>query len=95
MPITLKEVEHIAELAKLELSPQEKLKFQRELDSILRYIEQLNELNLENVPLTSHVVPLQNIFREDKVLPSLPEELALANAPRKKNGFFTVPRVIG
>jgi len=95
MPITLKDVEYVANLAKLELSQKEKVKFQKELDNIIKYIDQLNELNTENVPTTSHVVPLENVFRRDRVLPSLPQDKALANAPKKKDGFFRVPKVIG
>ena len=95
MPITLKDVEYVANLSKLELSSQEKIRFQSELDSIIKYIDQLNELNTEDVPITSHVVPLENVFREDRVLPSLPQDKALSNAPKKKDGFFRVPKVIG
>ncbi len=95
MAITLEDVEYVANLAKLELSQEEKIKFQKELDNVIKYIDQLNELNTENIPITSHVVPLQNVFREDRVLPSLPQDKALANAPKKKDGFFKVPKVIG
>jgi len=95
MRITLKDVEYVAELAKLELSQKEKFKCQKELDNIIEYIDQLNELNTENVPITSHVIPLENVFREDRALPSLSQDQALANAPQKKDGFFKVPKVIG
>ncbi|UCB53303.1 MAG: Asp-tRNA(Asn)/Glu-tRNA(Gln) amidotransferase subunit GatC [Candidatus Zixiibacteriota bacterium] len=95
MPVTLKDVEYLAKLAKLDLSPEERVAFQRELDKIIGYIDQLNELDTENVPITSHVIPLQNVLREDEVLPSLSADQALANAPRKKKGFFRVPKVIG
>ena len=95
MSITLKDVEYVADLAKLELTQEEKIKFQKELDNIIKYIDQLNELNTDNVPITSHVIPLKNVLREDKVLPSLAQDKALANAPQKKDGFFKVPKVIG
>jgi len=95
MSITLKDVEYVADLAKLELTQEEKIKFQKELDNIIKYIDQLNELNTDNVPITSHVIPLKNVLREDKVLPSLAQDKALANAPQKKDGFFRVPKVIG
>jgi aspartyl-tRNA(Asn)/glutamyl-tRNA(Gln) amidotransferase subunit C len=94
MPITLKDVEYVAKLARLELSEEEKVVLQRELDKIVEYIDQLNEVDTENVPVTSHVIPLQNALREDKVLPSLPADQALANAPKSEDGFFRVPRVI-
>ena len=95
MPVTIKDVEYLANLAKLELSDEEKKRFQLELSNIIKYIDQLNELNTKNVPITSHVTRLQNVFREDEVLPSLSPDQALANAPEKKDGFFKVPRVIG
>jgi aspartyl-tRNA(Asn)/glutamyl-tRNA(Gln) amidotransferase subunit C len=95
MPITLKDVEYVANLAKLELSEEEKKRFKKELNNIIRYVDQLNELNTENVPITSQVIFLQNVLREDEVLPSLSPDEALANAPEKKDGFFKVPRVIG
>ena len=91
----MKDVEYVANLAKLELSEEEKKRFQKELDNIIKYIDQLNELDTENVPITSHVTLLQNVLREDKILPSLSPDEALANAPEKKDGFFRVPRVIG
>ncbi len=95
MSITLKDVEYAAKLARLEFSPEEKVTFQRELDKIIGNIDQLNELETDDVPITSHVIPMQNVLREDEVLPSLPSAEALANAPRKKEGFFRVPKVIG
>ncbi|MFQ6002286.1 MAG: Asp-tRNA(Asn)/Glu-tRNA(Gln) amidotransferase subunit GatC [Candidatus Zixiibacteriota bacterium] len=95
MAITLKDVEYVANLAKLELSEEEKKRFQKELDNIIKYIDQLNDLDTENVPITSQVTFLQNVLREDKVVPSLSSDEALANAPEKKDGFFKVPRVIG
>ena len=95
MPVTLKDVEYVANLAKLELSLEEKRRFQKEPDNITKYVDQLNELDSQNVPLTSHVVSLQNVLREDQVLPSLSQDEVLANAPEKKDGFFKVPKVIG
>ena len=94
MPITLKDVEYVAKLAKLQLTEEEKVTFQPELDKIVEYMDQLNEVDTENVPVTSHVIPLQNILREDKVLPSLSADQALANAPKSEDGFLRVPRVI-
>jgi aspartyl-tRNA(Asn)/glutamyl-tRNA(Gln) amidotransferase subunit C len=95
LSITRKDVGYVAGLAKLELSPEEKIKFQKELDNIIEYVDQLNELNTEEVPVTSHVVPLKSVVREDRILPSLSMDQALANAPQKKEGFFRVPKVIG
>jgi aspartyl-tRNA(Asn)/glutamyl-tRNA(Gln) amidotransferase subunit C len=95
MPVTLKDVGYVANLAKLELSLEKKRRFQKELDSIIKYVDQLNEVDTQKVPLTSHVVFLQNVLREDQVLPSLSQDEVLANAPEKKDGFFKVPKVIG
>ncbi|MGB2698338.1 MAG: Asp-tRNA(Asn)/Glu-tRNA(Gln) amidotransferase subunit GatC [Candidatus Zixiibacteriota bacterium] len=92
MPITLKDVEYVAKLARLKLSEKEKKKFQKELDKIIRYIDQLNQVDTENVPPTSHVIPMQNVLREDEIKPSLTQKEALANAPDKKDGYFRVPR---
>ena len=95
MDITLKDVEYVAKLARLELTEEERGAFQRELDKVVEYIDQLNEVDTGNVPVTSHVVPLQNVLREDEVLPSLTADQALANAPKSEDGFFRVPKVIG
>jgi aspartyl-tRNA(Asn)/glutamyl-tRNA(Gln) amidotransferase subunit C len=95
VPITLRDVEYVADLAKLELSQEEKERFQLELSNIIEYIDQLNELDTRDVRATSHTTFLQNVLREDKVMPSLSPDQALANAPEKKDGFFKVPKVIG
>lgn len=95
MPMTLKDVEYVAKLARLELSREEKVRFGPELDKIVKYIDQLNEVDTDKVPVTSHVIPLRNVLRGDEVLPSLSADQALANAPKSEGGFFRVPRVIG
>jgi len=95
MSVTIEEVENIARLAKLSFSDEEKIKFTEQFNQILQYMEKLNELDTENVPPTFHVLELYNVFREDKVKPWLTQEEALHNAPKKKDGFFSVPKVIG
>ena len=65
-----------------------------ELNRILDYMKNLNELDTEGVPPTSHVLPISNVFREDVVTPSLPRDQLLANAPSKRQGYFRVPKVI-
>ena len=95
MAITLRDVEYVANLAKLQLAEEEKLAFQRELDKIVEHMDQLNEVDTENVPVTSHVIPAQNVLRKDRVSPSLSADQALANAPESEDGFFRVPKVIG
>jgi aspartyl-tRNA(Asn)/glutamyl-tRNA(Gln) amidotransferase subunit C len=95
LSITVQKVDYLANLAKLELSEEEKTRFQGELDKILGYIDQLKGLDSTHVPLASQVVARRSGIRGDKVFPSLTQDQALANAPRKKDGFFRVPKVIG
>lgn len=95
MPVTIKDVEHIAKLAKLEFSEDEKAKFTEQFNEILTFMEKLNELDTSKVEPLSHVIELQNVFREDVVKPSVSTEEALKNAPVKNDKFFKVPKVIG
>lgn len=94
MKISKKDVEYVAKLARLKLSEKEKEKFTKQLDQILKYVDKLNELDTEKVKPTSHVLPLKNVFREDKAGKSLKVEKVLENAPEKVKGFFKVPKVI-
>ncbi len=95
MPIKIEDVEKVASLAKLEFPFEEKQKLAKELDQIVAYVERLNELDTKAVEPTSHIIDLKNIFREDKVQNWFEQEQALANAPQKKQGYFSVPKVIG
>jgi aspartyl-tRNA(Asn)/glutamyl-tRNA(Gln) amidotransferase subunit C len=95
MPITIEEVKYVAALAKLSFNDEELAKIALELDAIVGYVEQLKELNVDEVPPTSHVLDLYNVFREDKAEPWLNTEEALQNAPAQKMGYFSVPKVIG
>jgi len=95
MPVTLKDVEHIAKLARLEFTEEEKQKFTHQLNEILAYMEQLNKLDTGKVDPLSHVIELNNIFRDDAAKPGLTTEEALKNAPAKTEKFFKVPKVIG
>lgn len=92
--ITIKEVEHVANLARLEFNEEEKKKLAQQLAKILDYIDQLNKLDTANVEPTSHVIPVKNVVRPDVVKPSLSKEEALANAPSNVNGLFEVPKII-
>ncbi len=94
MKITLKEVEHVARLARLELTTGEKERMRAQIDSILSYIDKLNELDTSAVEPTSHVLPMTNVFREDEVMPSLSQEEVLVNAPDRHELFFRVPRIL-
>lgn len=96
MKITKKDVEHVAKLARLHLTEDEKDRYATQLESILGYVEKLSQLNTENVPPTSHVIPMTNAWREDIVecgkLGS-PEDI-LTNAPEREGPFFKVKKVI-
>jgi aspartyl-tRNA(Asn)/glutamyl-tRNA(Gln) amidotransferase subunit C len=87
-------VEHVASLARLEFEEEEKGLYIKQLNSILTYMEKLNELDTSDVPPTSHVIPLANVFREDKVIESLERDKSLDNAPESDRGYFKVPKII-
>ncbi len=94
MSITVKEVEHVAKLARLDLSEDEKRQFTEQLNAILQYAEQLNELDTDQVQATTHVMPMSNVMREDEVRPSWPLEQVLLNAPEEEDGQIKVPAVL-
>ncbi|MCM3749068.1 Asp-tRNA(Asn)/Glu-tRNA(Gln) amidotransferase subunit GatC [Paenibacillus pasadenensis] len=94
MSITVQDVEHVANLARLELSAEEKEQFTGQLNAILKYAEKLGELDTEGVEPTSHVLPVTNVMREDAVKESLSNETALQNAPDDEDGQFKVPAVL-
>jgi aspartyl-tRNA(Asn)/glutamyl-tRNA(Gln) amidotransferase subunit C len=97
MRITEKDVIYVADLANLELTDQERRRMIKDLDSILTYIDRLNELDTANVPPMAKVkvstIP-DTPWREDTLTPSLPHKDALANAPATDGDFFKVPKVI-
>ena len=94
MPVTRKDVEHIAELARLTIKDEELESFTRQLNEILAYVDKLNELDTSNVEPLSHPVDGENVFREDIVKQSIDREEALGNAPDRSELFFKVPKVI-
>jgi len=94
MSVTVKDVEHVANLARLDLSAAEKEQFTEQLNAILKYADKLNELDTSGIEPTSHVLPLANVMREDEVRPSWPIEQVLANAPDEEDGHFRVPAVL-
>ncbi|MEK6409016.1 MAG: Asp-tRNA(Asn)/Glu-tRNA(Gln) amidotransferase subunit GatC [Acidobacteriota bacterium] len=99
MAITKTDVEKIAELARLELTPEETDLFTEQLSSIIGYVEKLNELDTTDVPPMSHCAPgggdTEYAKRDDVVRPSLGQRLAVENALDAEAGYFKVPRVIG
>ena len=92
--ITKKDVEYVALLARLELSEEEKAVYTEQLGAILEYASVLNELDTQDVPPLAHVLPLQNVFREDTVGEHLDPEAVLAYAPGREGRYFRVPRLV-
>lgn len=94
MTIDQETVEHVARLARLALTAEDRERFAGQLDHILEYCAQLNALPLAEVPPTTHVLPLANVLRDDVVTASLDRDEVLAQAPAHDGGFFRVPRVL-
>ena len=92
--LTIAEVEHIAELAKLALTEEEKRTFQEQLSDILEYFEMLQRVDTSDIPPTTTVLPLRNVMREDEIRPSLSPEAVLANAPEREGDSFKVQAVL-
>jgi aspartyl-tRNA(Asn)/glutamyl-tRNA(Gln) amidotransferase subunit C len=88
------DIDHAAKLARLNISQSEKELFTGQVQSILHYIEKLNELDTTSVEPTAHILPINNVFREDSLRESLPRRKALQNAPQKDENFYRVPRII-
>lgn len=88
------DIEKVARLARLELSPEDKVTFAEQLENILAHMEQLNRLDTTGVEPTSHAIPIYNAFREDEVGASWPKEEVLGIAPAEEDGHFRVPRII-
>jgi aspartyl-tRNA(Asn)/glutamyl-tRNA(Gln) amidotransferase subunit C len=94
MPLTITEVEHIAELARLSLTDSEKTLFQDQLSAILDYAAVLQGVDTSAVPPTATVLTLRNVMRNDTVVASMPTEDVLANAPAAVDGYFKVKAIL-
>jgi aspartyl-tRNA(Asn)/glutamyl-tRNA(Gln) amidotransferase subunit C len=94
MKITLDQVEYVALLGRLALEPEEKTKYSAQLDDILKYMDMLEEVPTDNVQPMAGPVELYTPLREDVVLPSLPIDEALSNAPDRSGNSFRVPKII-
>jgi aspartyl-tRNA(Asn)/glutamyl-tRNA(Gln) amidotransferase subunit C len=94
MAATEFDVHYVADLARLELTPEEERKFGSQLGQVLGYIEKLRQLDVSQVEPTAHAMPLVNVMRPDQTSPSLSNEEALRNAPAKANGLFLVPKIV-
>jgi aspartyl-tRNA(Asn)/glutamyl-tRNA(Gln) amidotransferase subunit C len=93
--ISNEQVKHVANLARLEISDDEAEIFTKQLDAIITFAEQLNELDTKNVEPTYHVLDMKNVFREDIKEKGLPREEVLKNAPDQQDGQIKVPAIIG
>jgi len=94
MSVTITDVDNISKLAKLKFTDDEKVKLQRDLNKILEYIDQLNELNLDDVEPLENINETENILRKDETVKWLTTEEALKNAPARTGKFFKVPKVL-
>lgn len=88
------DVGYVAELARLELTDEEKAVFQPQLENIVKYVEKINSVNVEGVEPMMHGRPLVNAFREDAVRPSMDREDALGNAPARVGEEFLLPKIV-
>jgi aspartyl-tRNA(Asn)/glutamyl-tRNA(Gln) amidotransferase subunit C len=94
MQISQETVKYVADLSRIELTPEELEKLSKQLQTVLGFIDQLNRLDVAHIAATSHILPISNVLRKDEPRESLPIEKTLACAPQKKNNFFVVPKVI-
>jgi aspartyl-tRNA(Asn)/glutamyl-tRNA(Gln) amidotransferase subunit C len=94
MKVSNEDVKHVARLARLSLENDELDRYAGQLSTIISHIDKIAELDLEDVPPTSHVVGMSNVFREDEVLQSITQEEALLNGPAVEDGAFRVPPIL-
>ncbi len=94
MKVTKEIIEHVANLARLNISEAEKEKLTFEMENILSYVDKLNELDTSGVKPLEHVIPIQNVLREDRVTGSYDREKLLQSAPSQEDGCYKVPKVV-
>lgn len=94
MKITKEQVEHVANLARLNLTDEEKEQMTKDMEAIIAFADQINGLDIADVEPTAHVIPINNVFRDDEVKPSMERDILLSNAPNQKNGCFNVPKIV-
>ena len=88
------DVKYVAQLARLELSEEEQALFQPQLEGIVKYVEKISAVDVDGIEPMMHGQALVNAFREDRVRPSLDKETALANAPKRVNDEFLLPKIV-
>ena len=94
MKVTQEDLENVAVLSRLSVPAEKADMYRKQMDAILTYMDNLSQVDTENVKPTTYALPMQNVFREDVVKPSLPREAALQNAPLQEDGYFKVPKVL-
>jgi aspartyl-tRNA(Asn)/glutamyl-tRNA(Gln) amidotransferase subunit C len=92
--LSKKQVEHVAWLAHIELSDEEKALFTEQFNDILEFFKKIDSVDTKGVEPTYHVLDLNNVYRKDETTPSLPTEEALKNAPKKEKKFIKAPRIV-
>ena len=91
--ITIKDVEHVAKLARLELTEEEKELYTKQLGDVLKYVDQMNEVDTTGVEPMAHAIDFVNVMREDAVKYEEDKKTLMANAPYEEDGFFRVPKI--
>ena len=94
MKITKEQVEHVANLARLNLTDDEKEQMIKDMEAIITFADQINGLDIGEIEPTAHVIPINNVFRDDVIEPSMDREELLSNAPHHQNGCFSVPKIV-
>lgn len=87
-------IDYVANLARLALSPEEKARYARQLGDILHYVDKLKQVDVSGVEATAHATPVFNVWREDVAQPGLTVEAALRNAPAQREQMIAVPKVV-
>jgi len=94
MKLTVQEIEHVANLARLELTQEEKEKMTKELAAIIDFADKLSEVNTDGIQPTAHILDIKNVFRKDEVKPSYDVEDIIRNAPESADNCIKVPKVV-
>ena len=88
------DVEYVARLARLALTAEEVSEYQRQLDQVMGYVQQIRSIDVSGVEPTAHAIQVRNVFRKDECVPGLDHERAMANAPLQGDDLFVVPRIV-
>ncbi len=94
MKISEKDVEHVADLARMYITDEEKKALESELSAIIDFADKLSEADTDGIEPAAHAIHIQNVFRKDEIIPSYKREELIENAPDKQAGCFAVPRIV-